>query len=196
MSAARLLARIDADLGCRVRVAGIGCEELGLLGAETLADSLDLDEVRAVVNIDGAGRFRDLTALTHVSTALGMLATRVVEDAGHPLTVEDAPHPYSDHWPFVRAGVPALPAPQRLPGLDRPVGAGLDAHPRRHAREGWGRPQKSPRARDVAALLVRELTRVDESEISRVDPTATRERLRESGAAPGMCAAGIWPEGW
>ena len=79
-TAARLLAGVredpsapDLDLGCGVTVAAVGCEETGLLGSEALADTLaerldgGLDDARAVVNVDGAGRARDLRAFTHGS---------------------------------------------------------------------------------------------------------------------------------
>ena len=97
--AASMLAEMDLD--CRVRVAAVGCEEVGLVGAAALADDLDLDAVRAVVNVDGAGRFRDLRSLTHSSEALGDLTEQVCAGAGQPVRVDEEPHPYSDHRPFL-----------------------------------------------------------------------------------------------
>ncbi|KTG30585.1 M28 family metallopeptidase, partial [Haloferax profundi] len=106
VTAARILAEMDLELG--VRVVGVGAEELGLTGAEHLVDTLDLDRVAAVVNVDGAGRFRDLVAMTHASEVTAEVATRVADETRHPIRVEPEPHPFSDQWPFVRAGIPAV----------------------------------------------------------------------------------------
>lgn len=84
VTAARLLAEMDLALG--VRVVGVGAEELGLTGSEHLADRLDLDRVAAVVNVDGAGRFRDLVAHSHTSEATAAVATRVGNETRHPST--------------------------------------------------------------------------------------------------------------
>jgi Zn-dependent M28 family amino/carboxypeptidase len=192
VTAARLLARPAFDLDCRVWVATVGCEETGLMGAETLAERLGPERVRAVVNVDGAGRHRDLRALTHGSDAMRALAERVLDDVGHPLAVTERPHPYSDHWPFLRAGVPSLQLhSQRANGRE----------------EGWRRgwthtaadtrdkvDVRNPRAHAVlTALLVRALGR---EQPPRIDADDLAERLRSVGAEPGMRAAGVWPGAW
>ncbi|PYZ02900.1 hypothetical protein C8039_08460 [Halogeometricum sp. wsp3] len=46
-----------SDLSVGVRIAGVGCEETGLTGSEHLAEQLAHDRIKAVVNVDGAGRF-------------------------------------------------------------------------------------------------------------------------------------------
>jgi Zn-dependent M28 family amino/carboxypeptidase len=187
-TAARYLA--DCDLGCPVWLAGVGCEETGLLGAEALADSLDPERVRAVVNVDGAGRHRDLRALTHGSDALGELAERVVTDAGQPCHVSETPHPYSDHWPFLRAGVPSLqlhsqPASGHEPG------------------RGWGHTAADTRdktdartLRDHAVLTTLLVAALTHETPPRVDTDGIRETLVDAGAESGMRAAGVWPDGW
>ena len=189
VTAARILDVMD--LGCRVRLAGVSCEETGLMGAEALADSLDLSRVKAVVNVDGAGRARDLRAYVHGHDGVRDLAERVVEDAGHPLAVTERPHPYSDHWPFVRAGVPALQLHSQPPeGAERG--------------RGWGHTHADTRdkveVRDIrehailTALLVAELTSV--GPLDRVDPETLADQLREDDAERGMRAAGLWPDDW
>ena len=187
-TAARYLA--DCDLGCPVWLAGVGCEETGLLGAEALADSLDPERVRAVVNVDGAGRHRDLRALTHGSDALGALAERVVTDAGQPCHVSETPHPYSDHWPFLRAGVPSLQLhSQPASGHERG--------------RGWGhtaadtRDKADPRTlRDHAVLTTLLVAALTHEPVPRVDTDDIRETLVGAGAESGMRAAGVWPDDW
>lgn len=188
--AAHLLAEMDLD--CRVRVAGVGCEEVGLMGAAALSDSLDLDSVRTVVNVDGAGRFRDLKGYTHGSESIETLVTETCEEWDQPVSFVRDPHPYSDHWPFLQRGVPAL---QLHSERARPVG-GLRGR-------GWGhthadtRDKVDPRnLREHAiltALLVREVAK---REIPRIDENELEKQLQESDAEIGMRAAEVWPDHW
>ncbi len=183
VGAARVLA--DLELDRRVRLAGVGSEEIGLLGADALAAALDLESVHAVVNLDGAGRFRDLLAYSHGSPAMVEAVRALGEATDRPVTVDERPHPYSDHWPFLRRGVPAVQ---------------LHADSGERGR-GWGHTAADTRdkvdARDLrshamlAALLVRDLAG---RELPRVDPAALLERLRDAGLERGMRAADIWPE--
>jgi hypothetical protein len=209
VTAARLLAEAAADsdapdpgLERGVTVAAVGCEETGLLGGEALAERLDttldggLDAVHAVCNVDGAGRARDLRAFTHGSAAVETLARNVTADAGVPLHVEPTPHPYSDHWPFLRAGVPALQLHSRPPAGGEGPGGGSRGrgftHTRADTRDKVDR--RDLRTHAVwTALCVRELSRRD---LPRRDPAEVAVELRDAGAEPGMRAAGVWPEGW
>ena len=189
VTAARILDAMDLD--GRVRLAGVSCEETGLMGAEALADSLDCSSVKAVVNVDGAGRARNLRAYVHGHDGIRDLAERVVEDAGQPLSVTEEPHPYSDHWPFVRSGVPALQLHSQPP-------AGAERG------RGWGHTQADTRdkveVRDIrehavlTALLVAELAATDP--LDRVDPETLAGQLREADAERGMRAADLWPDEW
>lgn len=190
-AAARLLSRFDLDT--RIRIVATSGEELGLVGAEALARSLDLDRVKGVVNVDGAGRFRDLKAITHGSADLETVATRVLDDAGQPLVVDSAPHPYSDHWPFLRAGAPALQFHSERPGSSGQWDRGW-THTRADTRDKVD-PRNLREHSILVSLVVRELAS-EAVEIDRVPPETTRERLREAGAEPGMRAAGVWPAKW
>jgi Zn-dependent M28 family amino/carboxypeptidase len=191
VTAARLLSRCDLDT--RVRIVGTSGEELGLVGAAALADSLDLDRVKTVVNIDGAGRFRDLRALTHGSADLSELLTRVFDGAGHPLVLEESPHPYSDHWPFLRAGVPALQFHSQRPNSTGQWERGW-THTRADTREKAD-PRDLREHAILVSLVVQELAS-EAVNVDRVPPAETRERLREADAEPGMRAAGVWPDDW
>lgn len=186
VGAARVLAELD--LGRRVRVAGVGCEELGLMGSETLAGALDLDSVRAVVNVDGAGRFRDLRAFTHASDAVSDLVARVADEAGHPFVEKSDPHPFSDHWPFLREGVPAL----QLHSESGERGRGW-THTRADTRDKVDRRNLRTHAM-LAALLVCELAGADD--LPRVEAASLREAFREQAYESGMRAAGVWPDEW
>lgn len=189
VAAARILA--DCDLDCRVRVAGVSCEELGLMGSTALAESLDLDRVRAVVNVDGAGRYRDLHAITHTAEAMADVAERVSDETGQPISVSDRPHPYSDHWPFLREGVPALQLHSHCSDESGRWERGW-THTRADTRDKVDARNLREHAM-LVALLTRELASVDPDP---VDTDALRDRLREDGVEPGMRAAGVWPDAW
>ncbi|OVE84901.1 M28 family metallopeptidase [Natronolimnobius baerhuensis] len=190
VAASAILESIADDLACQVRIAGVGCEEIGLLGAEALAEGADLESVRAVVNVDGAGRFRNLRALSHGSESLADLAADVASDAGQPLGHDPDPHPFSDHWPFLRAGVPSLQLHSEPPeGRERGRGWG---HTTADTRDKVD-PRNLREHAMLTALLVRALTR---AEIPRTDADELRDQLREQEYEPGMRAADIWPPGW
>ena len=182
---ARLLAGMDLD--CRVRVAGVGCEEIGLMGSAALADDLDLDSVRAVVNVDGAGRFRDMRAFTHASGDMADVVETVSDASGQPIATVPEAHPFSDHWPFLERGVPALQLHSESGERGR----------------GWGhtaadtRDKVDPRnLREhavLAALFVREIAG---QEVAPIDTADVAANLRANDYEEGMRAANIWPEGW
>lgn len=186
---ADLLAAMDLERG--VVIAALSGEELGLLGSGALADSVDVDSVHAVVNVDGAGRFRDLTATTHTSTPLADLVERVADDMGHPVPADDRPHPYSDHWPFLKTGVPCLQLHSRDAETEGPWDRGW-THTRADTRDKAD-PRIIREHAMLGGLLVRALTRTD---LPRVDPDTVRDRLVANDADDGMRVAGIWPDAW
>ncbi|WP_440770846.1 M28 family peptidase [Natronorubrum sp. DTA28] len=189
-AATSVLSAIEDDLDCRVRIAGVGCEEIGLLGAEAMADELDLESIHAVLNVDGAGRFRNLTAYSHGSEPIAELAEAVTDAAGQPVVNESDPHPFSDHWPFLRAGVPALQLHSEPPeGAERGRGWGHTSADTRDKVD----PRNLREHAMLTALLVRELTRTD---VPRVETSELREQLREQEYEPGMRAAEVWPDRW
>ncbi|OIB58376.1 M28 family peptidase [Natrialba sp. SSL1] len=188
--AVSILTEIEDALESQVKIAGVGCEEIGLLGAEALADDLDPDAIRAVVNVDGAGRFRDLQVYSHASDELEELAASVAGGAGQPVVHEPDPHPFSDHWPFLQAGVPSVQLHSEPPrGSDRGRGWGHTSADTRDKVD----PRNLREHAILTALLVWELTRTD---VSSIAVNELRERLVEQDYEPGMRAAGIWPAGW
>jgi Zn-dependent M28 family amino/carboxypeptidase len=180
-----------ADLDCRVEVAATGCEEVGLLGAEALAESVDAGRLRAVVNVDGAGRFRDLRALVHGSDDLRETVDGVAAGVPDPVAVEERPHPYSDHWPFLRAGVPALQLHSSRPGED-----GVWERGWTHTRADTLDKADPRTVRTHAALAALLVEGVANDSFEGIDTAWLRGRLRDAGAEPGMRAAGVWPESW
>jgi len=187
VAAARVLD--DLALDATVRLATVGAEEVGLQGASALADDLDPESIRAVVNLDGAGRYRTLRAFLHGTDAFADVLDAVGDDTGHPVEVRETVHPYSDHWPFLRAGVPVLQLHSVTPERGR----------------GWGHTHADTRDKAdsrnlrehgmLAALVVRELAREDAS-FPRPDEDVLRDRLDDDGMRPGMEAAGVWPPDW
>ena len=180
---ARALAELD--LGCRVRVAAVGGEEVGLVGSHGLARELDTASVRAVVNVDGAGRHRDLVAFSHGSDDLERLAESLADDTDHPVQVRPDPHPWSDHWPFLTAGVPAL----QLHSDSGERGRGV-THTRADTLDKVD-PRTLRSHAMLASLLVQRLTETEPDRVSRAD---LLQALREREYEPGMRAAGVWPE--
>ncbi|TKX45019.1 MULTISPECIES: M28 family metallopeptidase [unclassified Halorubrum] len=186
-TAADILA--DADLPIGVDVVAVGAEEVGLLGAEHLADRLDLDRVKGVVNVDGAGRFRDLVALAHASTAAASVAEAVSTATRQPIEVDAQPHPFSDQWPFVRRGVPALQLHSDSGDRGR----------------GWGHTHADTRDKVddrnvrehamLVALLVAEFA-APERDLPRLDRDELAAAFREADFETGMRAADLWPADW
>lgn len=186
-TAAGILAEVDLPVG--VDVVAVGSEEVGLLGAERLADRLDLDRVRGVINVDGAGRHRDLVAMAHASTAAASVANAVSTATRQPIEVKTEPHPFSDQWPFVRQGVPALQLHSDSGDRGR----------------GWGHTHADTRDKVddrnvrehamLTALLVAEFAAPDR-DVPRLDREELIAEFRDADFETGMRAADLWPADW
>jgi len=187
VTAAAILAEADLPIG--VDVVGVGSEEVGLLGAEHLAERRDLGRVRGVINVDGAGRFRDLVALAHASDEAASVARAVSTATRQPVSVETEPHPFSDQWPFVRQGVPALQLHSDSGDRGR----------------GWGHTHADTRDKAddrnvrehamLTALLATEFA-APEREVPRLDRDDLVAAFREADFETGMRAADLWPADW
>ncbi|MDY6818612.1 MAG: M28 family metallopeptidase [Halobacteriales archaeon] len=186
VAAAQLLG--EFELQAQVRIAGVGSEEIGLIGADQLAATLDLDRVKAVLNLDGAGRFRDMTPVVNGSDPLAEAFAAVSEAVGHPIETDDRTHPFSDHWPFVRRGVPATQV--RSDSGERGRGWG---HTHADTRDKADRRNLQEHAM-LIALTAKELAARDP--LPRLDSETVADALREGDLEEGMRAAGIWPDDW
>ncbi|WP_435075801.1 M28 family peptidase [Halorubrum sp. HHNYT27] len=186
-TAARILTEADLPIG--VDIVAMGAEEVGLLGAEHLAETVDSDAVRGVINVDGAGRHRDLVALTHASDAAASIAKSVSAATRQPIAVDAQPHPFSDQWPFVQRGVPALQLHSDSGDRGR----------------GWGHTHADTRDKVddrnirehamLTALLVCEFA-ADERDVPRLDRDSLIEEFRDADFEAGMRAADLWPADW
>jgi Zn-dependent M28 family amino/carboxypeptidase len=127
-----------------------GAEESGLIGSEAFAQrpTVPLRQLAAVLNVDVVnlyGRTRDIGALgsEHSSLGAGFTAAaraeglRVVED---PNARIEGSFFRSDHFPFAKAGVPALSLASGLDFVDRPAGWG-QAQRAAYRAERYHRPQ-------------------------------------------------------
>jgi Zn-dependent M28 family amino/carboxypeptidase len=104
----RLLAQVADDLDTRVRLLTFGSEEIGLWGAYHWAETHDLDGVKAVVNLDGAGNSRNLAVGANQFDDLAAVFEDVTDDLDAPLSRHDTISPHGDQWAFVQEGVPAV----------------------------------------------------------------------------------------
>ena len=121
---AAMLAAAEAMVAAGVKPArsilfmGFAAEESGLLGSTAFAarPTIPLRQIAAVLNVDVmnlGGRTRDVSALGTDQSSLGAVFTRAAAAEGLRVSVnQDAlvrgSFFRSDHFPFARAGVPAL----------------------------------------------------------------------------------------
>jgi aminopeptidase YwaD len=106
----RLLATVEEDLETRVRLLTYGSEEIGLYGAYHDAATRDLEDVKCVVNVDGAGNSRNLRIGTNGFEDLGDVFETLADDLDVPLSTHDTVSPHGDQWAYVEEGVPAVMA--------------------------------------------------------------------------------------
>lgn len=106
----------------------VTAEEQGLLGSNWFVHQppLPLDRIRAVLNVDGGAPVAPPTEWGLVGadqSAAGEIARRVVEGRGWTVDARGI-GPQSDHWPFARAGVPAI---MLFPGAEHEGVSGEEA---------------------------------------------------------------------
>lgn len=183
---ARALAAREDELDTRVKCIGYGAEEVGLVGSEIEAENADLDSIRAIVNVDSNMGGRTLELTTHRFDELEAAAQRVSERFDHPISTVPQMVPHSDHWPFVRWGVPGYMVSSTSEERGR----------------GWGHTSadtleklESRTLREQSILLTELVVDVagDDVEIPHKDPETMAGYLKEEDQATGMKKTNGWP---
>ncbi len=182
---AGLLASLEDELETRVRFVGFGSEEIGIIGSEMWAKRNDLDNVKAIVNIDTAGTGRTLKLKTMGFEGFETATSTAADDLEVPVEFMREIIPDSDHWPFVYHGVPASTAnsvrKERGRGWGHTHGDTLDKLDQRDLRE----------MSIVLGSTVLELAR-EQFEIPHVDPAEIRDEVPEHYKR-GLQASDQWP---
>jgi Zn-dependent M28 family amino/carboxypeptidase len=183
---ARALARRETDLETRVHCLVYGAEEVGLVGSHHDATQRDHDTVKAIVNNDGVVRNRTLVCHAHGFEDLADAATRVSDRMAHPIDVPPELNPHSDHWPYVKWGVP---------GYHVRADTG-------DAGRGWGHTHADTLdkldvrdLREQAVLLTELVVELasEETTVSHRSPASIADQLETENRAEGMRVIGDWP---
>ncbi|ADD07523.1 putative M28 family peptidase (homolog to aminopeptidase YwaD) (plasmid) [Natrialba magadii ATCC 43099] len=170
----RLLAQMEADLDVRTRFVTFGSEEIGLCGAYHAADTVDVDRVKAIINIDGAGRSGTLHVRSSGFSPVEEAFRDVAAAFDVPLQTSDTVSPHGDQWAFVEKGVPGVM-----------VSSASDEQTGR----GWGHTHAdtldkldSRTLREIAVLIAEGTLAVSEPEreIPHREPDAVRDDLSDS----------------
>jgi Zn-dependent M28 family amino/carboxypeptidase len=181
----RLLAQVEDDLDTRVRLVTFGSEEIGLWGAYHWAESHDLGDVKAVLNVDGAGNSRNLGIGANQFDALADAFEDVTDDLGAPLSRRDTISPHGDQWAFVQEGVPAVMAYTESEESGR----------------GWGHTHADTLdkldVRDLRAVAVQLAeAALEVADADREIPHKSREEIRDTideGYVQELKRGGRWP---
>jgi Iap family predicted aminopeptidase len=110
LEAARALATVTDVLPMQIRVSLFACEEVGLLGAWHFAEQAkaELDRCRFVLNIDSASRGNPGNENLNLNGFPDLVPyfQGVGRKMSYEIPVKDGMSAYSDHFPFLIAGVP------------------------------------------------------------------------------------------
>ncbi len=183
---ANALSAREAERETRVEFVVYGAEEVGLVGSEHHAANADHDSIEAIVNSDGVVRGRTLELFTHGFPELELAAEAVADRFDHPVTTIPRMGPHSDHWPFVKWGVPGYHVMSDTGELGRGWGHTfadtLDKVDVRDLRE------QAVLLTELVSELAREGTTVEHRA-----PEAIAAALEEEEQAAGMKVIGDWP---
>lgn len=180
------LATREDELERGVELLAFGSEEVGLVGSEHDASARPLDDVVAVVNVDGIARSRTLQVHTHGDEAIGALFRGVAADLGHPIEVVPRASPHSDHWPYVRRGVPGCHVKSATGSRDRGWG---------HTRADTLDKLERRTVREQAVLLTEAVVRAAGASFApeRRSVEEVERALVDQGFLEGMRVTGDWP---
>ncbi|MFB6268314.1 MAG: M28 family peptidase [Halobacterium sp.] len=183
---AHALADREADLDTEVHFVCFGAEEVGLQGSAYDAEHRERDDVRAVLNLDGVVRGRTLSFHAHHFDALADAARGVAADFDHPVSVSPDMNPHSDHWEYVKFGVPGYHVASDTEGAGR----------------GWGHTFADTLDklevrdfREQAILLTALAVELasDEFAVAHASEADVAAALEDEALAEGMKITGDWP---
>ena len=183
---ARALAQREDELDTRVHCIVFGAEEVGLVGSNHDAERRPSENIVAVVNNDGVVRDRTLSCYAHGFDELVTTAERIKDRLSHPIHAPPEMNPHSDHWPYVRQGIPGYHIRSDTGDRGR----------------GWGHTHADTldklAVRDLReqAILLTELVielANNPTRMSRRTHTAIAEQLADENLAEGMQIIGDWP---
>lgn len=108
LEVARLLGKYASDLPYTVRFAMWGVEEIGLLGSRYYVEEhLDeMDNVRFYFNMDGAGSVKNKGVVLNEWPEIAEMVKGWRKEMALDFGIDQAVHAFSDHYPFLLAGVP------------------------------------------------------------------------------------------
>ncbi len=109
MESARALARHKDHLSRTVRFVCFALEEVGLQGSfnYTAAHSDEMDRIRFMLNLDGAGRASTRDLAVQGFTELIPYLRGLARDMNEPMTVDSNVVLFTDCFPFLARGVPS-----------------------------------------------------------------------------------------
>jgi len=183
---ARTLAAREAELDTKVHFIAFGSEEVGLVGSGFDAEKRNLDGIKAVLNFDGVVGSRTLAFVTHGFDALADAAESVGDRFDHPVETTPEQGPHSDHFPYVKWGVPGYHV----------ASASEDAG------RGWGHTYADTldklevRTFREQAILLTELAvelASDGFAVAHASPEDIAAALEAEDQAEGMKITGDWP---
>jgi hypothetical protein len=112
LEAARVLAKYGSQQGDKfertIRFALWGVEEIGLIGStqHVASHEAELDKLRFYLNMDGAGNIPDKGIVLNEWSELEPILAKWSEEMAWPFGVKQSVSAFSDHYPFLLAGVP------------------------------------------------------------------------------------------
>ncbi len=154
MEAARVLAKYAGTLPHTVRFALWGVEEIGLLGSRAYVNNHteELDNIRFYFNMDAAGGSRAKDVVLNEWPDLAPLFQQWQSEMALDFLVGQSVSAFSDHFPFLMAGVPT--------GGMQPVERDLSGRGYGHTRYDTLDKVKIVGLREAAALAARLALRI------------------------------------
>ncbi|HTO74062.1 MAG TPA: M20/M25/M40 family metallo-hydrolase [Gemmatimonadales bacterium] len=150
IAAAEAFVKSGVRPGRSILFCAFGAEESGLLGSQALAarPPVPLRQMAAMLNMDVTnlhGRTRDIAVLGADQSSLGRIFAQAAKAEGLRVTInQDAlirgSFFRSDHFPFARAGVPALSVESGTDFLGHPAGWGAE-QAEKYTEERYHQPQ-------------------------------------------------------